>query len=84
MKDNDCAAMTNSFTDTANPDDDREAAAKVLESGERRQAARRSNVERRDPHSVRAGNPDRRNPDRREPDRRVSDKDSAQKEQEQE
>ena len=79
MKDSDHAAMANGVTDTANPDR-KEASAKVIESDERRQAARRSGVERRDPHSVRAGNPDRRNPDRRGTERWMLDKRSGDKE----
>ena len=80
MKDNDRAAMANSVTDTANPGG-KEASVKVIELDERRQAARPSGIERRrDPHSVRAGNPDRRNPDRRGVERQESDKRSGDEE----
>ncbi|SCY06446.1 hypothetical protein SAMN05216420_102171 [Nitrosospira sp. Nl5] len=73
MKGNDRVATRGSVSDTASPDPDgKEASVKDMEPGERqdmepgerRQGATRSRTERRDPHSVRAGNPDRRNPDR--------------------
>jgi hypothetical protein len=75
MKGNDRVATRGIASDTASPDPDgKEVPVKDMEPGERqdiepcerRQGTGRSGMERRDPHSVRAGNPDRRNPDRRD------------------
>lgn len=66
MKDDDGTAMVNSAKDTANPDDGKETPVKATEWSQKLQTERRTRMERRDPHGVRAGNPDRRTPDRRE------------------
>lgn len=80
MKDNDDITMASSTTDTATPCNGKGMPVKVTEWRERRQAGRRSDTERRDPHGVRAGNPDRRNPDRRRAERRESGEGTGDKE----
>lgn len=80
MKNNDDTTMANSATDAANPCNGKEMPVKIAEWRERRQAGRRSDTERRDPHGVRAGNPDRRNPDRRRAERRESGEGTGDKE----
>lgn len=68
MKD-DGTAMVNNAKDTAHPaDGSKETPVKATEWSKSLQTERRTRKERRHPHSVRAGNPDRRTPDRREAD----------------